>query len=304
MSMNSALSKIGSRAWSEAKDAWLSNVPQFDSIGEAPNPGVEFIVSHSTIQPSYPPSPIPDIEGLRRNILWEAMFLFQKCVHTRLAAERLGGEGMQTWSMFNAYHSAFLGAKGIMALLGVAFPRVGGAQTAIDVFPATPRSSQGVRRGPQTYSDRFKFFRLPGLLEQQSLWEAFQRVLRTADIGDVVPVSLIQAITSVPFAEFSPPRNRLLYQCHFWQFADILTPMPTTDIPNISAALLDSDDEGFLLKLCFVVHRVFSLMLRNLAVESDTVATQLAGTNQFLDDRAVFPEIYSELMLAYETAVA
>lgn len=115
--------KIVRRNWEQIRDAWLDHVPTFSSIGAIPDPGLEHLAALLTSNiPEIKDAParFQDMEGMRRNALWEAVFLFHKCSHTHLAAQRLAGRGMHSWCMFNAYHSAYLGAKGIMALLGVA----------------------------------------------------------------------------------------------------------------------------------------------------------------------------------------
>src|SRR5439155_6373055 len=100
-----------------------------------PEPGLENLAPLQAVPLPDNHGTFPDVEGLRSNALWEAVFLFHKCAHTSLATQRVGGQGMHSWSLFNAYHSAFLGAKGIMALLGIAVPKINGIQLAIDLFP-------------------------------------------------------------------------------------------------------------------------------------------------------------------------
>src|SRR6266508_487938 len=116
-------------------------------------------------------------------MLWEAVFLFHKCAHSHLAAQRLGHMGMHSWSMFNAYHSAYIGARGIMALLGVGSPLLNsGVQLLIDVYPQ-PEASKDIKRfrlGLWQFQE-ILIVRLP-LLEQRGLWEGFQRVLQVSDV--------------------------------------------------------------------------------------------------------------------------
>ena len=113
------------------------------------------------------------------NILWEAIFLFHKCSHTSLAAQRLALSGMHSWCQFNAYHSAFLGAKGIMSMLVVAFPSLKGKQAIIDVFPEPEKRVR--KNAARSYQD-FIVFSLPKL-DQRRIWEGFIRILNISEAG-------------------------------------------------------------------------------------------------------------------------
>ena len=146
MSRASRFQNLGSRNWEEVRDSWLEHVPSFPGIGAPPDPGLEHLNSLLEIRTSSNWERFADVRGLRANTLWEAVFLFHKCSHINLAAQRLGRQGMHSWCLFNGYHAAYLGAKGIMALLGVALPMLAGPQVAIDLYPM-PVKGKAQRRG-------------------------------------------------------------------------------------------------------------------------------------------------------------
>ena len=123
------------RDWVEVRDAWLQYIPNFPGVAAKPDPGLDHLQPLLDITLPKDNGRFADIEGLRTLALWEAVFLFHKCAHTNLAAQRIGRLGMHSWCMFNAYHSAYLGARGIMALLGVSLPALNGRQVAIDLYP-------------------------------------------------------------------------------------------------------------------------------------------------------------------------
>ena len=126
--------KFPSRRWEDVRNSWVDHIPTFPAIAARPDPGLEQLLPLLSIPITNSPARQSDVPGLRANALWEAVFLFHKCSHTNLAAQRLAFQGMQSWCLFNAYHSAYLGAKGIMALLGVALPKLKGQQVALDLF--------------------------------------------------------------------------------------------------------------------------------------------------------------------------
>ena len=175
------------RDWEHIRESWIDKSPTFSGIGSRPDPGLENLLQLCTLQLPEDHGRFQDVEGIRANALWEAVFLFQKCAHTNLAAQRVGQSGMHSWSLFNAYHSAYLGARGIMALLGVALPRINGTQVAIDLFPEQTtsrrpgmiRKSQKdklVRRMALPKFEEFIIVRMRQL-DQRFLWQGFRRVL-------------------------------------------------------------------------------------------------------------------------------
>ncbi len=277
------------RYWDEIRDAWVANVPNFPGIGAPPDPGLEHLstliaVDLPDANPGY--KLVPDVQGIRRIALWEAVFLFHKCSHTNLAAQRLGEQGMHSWCMFNAYHSAYLGARGIMALLGVAVPRLKGAQTAIDLFikpeSKTKQKAQQARREaglPQF--EEFRIVRLPSL-EQRYLWEAFQRVLRMS-VAPCLDAGLRQELLNLSYQSFSPPRNHFLYEAHFWPLGDLMSDAPVEEMGSLIGTELDTGDEGFLLRLSFCVYRLFEQLMSDLAEQSPVIKTQFDGSRSCVD---------------------
>src|SRR6266851_9097377 len=146
MSLRPKFQNIKARRWTDLRDAWLEHVPTFSGPGAKPDPGLERLPPLQEVALPDNKDNVPDVPGVRTNMLWEAVFLFHKCAHSHLAAQRLGYMGMHSWSMFNAYHSAFLGARGVMAMLGVGLPYLAnGDQLLIDVFPQ-PESKKDIKR--------------------------------------------------------------------------------------------------------------------------------------------------------------
>lgn len=255
----------------------MQDVPVFPAVGAPPDPGLEGLASLQAIEvPTAAEGAVrmADIEGARRNALWEAVFLFQKCSHTNLAAQRLGQVGMHSWCMFNAYHSAYLGARGILGLLGVALPRVKGSQVAIDFFPQPDSYRPGKRLATEFQECLVLSL---GQLDQRYLWEAFQRLLNVTDIA-CVDLSVKQALLDLPYDEITPARNSFLYKAHFWPLGDMTVDLDVTALQALVGTSLDTEDEGFLMRLSFSVYKLFEQLIQNLGESSAVIKLQVEGS--------------------------
>lgn len=272
-----------SREWIEVRDSWIEHVPGFPSIAARPEPGLEHL--QPLLDLDAVEGRFPDVPGLRSQALWEAVFLFHKCAHTNLAAQRLGLEGMHSWCLFNAYHSAYLGARGTMALLGVAFPELGGRQVAIDLFPEPLKKR---KRGLMSLSQEFLIFQ-PGKMEQRHIWEAFQRVIRMSN-ATCWEIGLRQSLLDVSYERIAQPRNRFLYRAAYWPLGDLASDMVPPDMTALLGDGLDPEETGFLLRLNFSVYRLFEQLMSDLASYSVSVKEQM-DASRFLTSSEL-PELH------------
>lgn len=273
MSIRSKLQYVRRRDWVPIRDAWLAHVPEFPTVGARPDPGLERLQPLLDVPLLTPHDRLADVPGLRTNLLWEAVFLFHKCAHSHLAAQRLGYSGMQSWCLFNAYHSAYLGAKSMMALLGVAFPNLAGAQVLVDVYPeAIGRAARFARSS----FDEFVIVKMPPL-DQRNVWEALQRMIRMTD-GAPWDGPLREEVLNLSFEEITPPRNHFLYRAQFWPGRDLLTDAPGQDLVNHIGTTLDTGEFGFLLRLSFVVYRLVEQLFMDLATRSGVIAIELQAS--------------------------
>ena len=262
---------FGKRDWDSMRESWLSQIPLFPGLGAPPDPGLEALTTLRAV--SLPPNHerVPDVDGLRMNALWEAVFLFHKCAHTHLASQRMGQMGMHNWCLFNAYHSAYLGAKGTMTLLGVPLPNIGGSQIGIDLFPESLKPKKRSIVSP--LFQEFLIVRLP-MLEQRRLWEGFQRILRMSDVK-CWDIELRDELTGLPFEGITPPRNHYLYKARYWPLPDLLTDQAAVELDVLKGTNLDVGEKGFLLRLCFSVYRLFEQLMNDLAQSSAVIKQQI-----------------------------
>lgn len=286
MSLRPKLQNFRRRDWSEIRDSWLEHVPTFPSLGARPDPGLERLQPLLEISVLKDNERFPDVAGLRSLTLWEAVFLFQKCAHTNLAAQRLGSRGMQSWCLFNAYHSAYLGARGMTALLGVALPELSGRQVAIELYPEPVKKKKSAN-GLRAKFQEFVIVPLPKL-EQRHLWETFQRVVNVSD-ASCWDLGLRHELLNLAHENITRPRNRFLYRAHYWPLGDLMEDIQPSDLAGLIGATLDSEDPGFLLRLSFAVYRLFEQLMSDLALYSGPVREQFDGSRFLAQSEA--PEL-------------
>ena len=282
------------RDWEVVRDHWLSHIPNFPSIGARPDPGLEQLNTLQEIDVPVNYGRFPNVAGLRANTLWEAVFLFHKCSHTNLAAQRLAQGGMHSWCLFNAYHAAYLGARGILAMLGVALPRLRGIQTAIDLCPAPVKKKRHTPLGSAEFED-FLMVRLQ-LLEQRYLWEGFQRVLRMSK-ATCWDLTVRHELLSLSYDEITPPRNHFLYRPDFWPLDDLTSDLAPAELMYLLGTELDIGDRGFLLRLSFSVYRLFEQLMSDLSSYSGVIKEQLTGSRFRPDSEAPEIDSYNEFVI-------
>jgi hypothetical protein len=231
-------------------------------------------------------------------MLWEAVFLFHKCAHVHLAAQRLASRGMHSWSMFNAYHAAYLGARGVMALLGIGLPYLPQAgQLLLDVYPL-PESKKNLKAwetGKWQFSETL-VVRLGGHgIDQTALWDAFYRTLRVSE--PVCESAVTKDLLNVSHDSISKPRNAFLYRAAFWPGSDLLADSDAANLVSLVGPHLDDESDGFLLRLSCDVYRLFEQLMLDLAEHSGPIRDQL-------DKSRVVCEPGSPDLLAYNAFLA
>lgn len=280
-----------SRKWEDVRDSWVAHIPTFTVIASRPDPGLEHLLPllEIPLDGASTATLHPDVAGLRTNTLWEAVFLFHKCSHTNLAGQRLALQGMHSWCLFNAYHSAYLGAKGIMALLGVAFPNLKGRQIAIDLFPEPNKKAK--KKPPKVLTfEEFLIVPLPKI-DQRRLWEGFQRLLKMCH-PPCWDDRLRNEILDLKYEEITPPRNHFLYKPHYWPLEDLAVDVMSSELNALVTSALDTDNNAFLLRLSFVVYRLFEQLINDLAEYSPVIKTQAEGSRCMVNTEALELGLY------------
>lgn len=295
---------IEARSWDSIRDSWLKHIPAFLYPGARPDPGLENLTSLQQVRLPESRQRFPDVPGLRTNLLSEAVFLFHKCAHTHLASQRLGTQGMHSWCMFNAYHSAYLGARGVMALLGIGLPKLAqGGQLLIDVYPPpeSPKGKKQLIAGSWTF-DEFLLVRLKGDLDQLELWNAFQRVITISRVS-CWKGRAYEELLSMP-SEITKPRNAFLYKAAFWPGEDLLVDGNEQDFANLVGSDLSTEQKGFLLRLSYDVYWLFDQLIRDLADASGIIREQISGSRIMSDPNVTELAFYNTFVAGFESSSA
>ena len=278
---------IGKRSWAQIKSAWIdSGGPLFGGDATA-RTGLEDLaelqhIATAKTRDIFGDSDVPALRGI---LFSEGVFLFHKCAHSHLAAQRLGVRGMHSWSMFSAYHSAYLGAKGLMALLGIGMPVLNAGQFLVDLFPA-PKGKSDVRmwrRGEWVFST-FNLVGFGAQLNHEEVWSAFSRSLRVTSSLPGSAVGVYAELESL--ARVSKPRNELLYTPNGWPAEDLLNDALVEEFVDLFARGLGSSEErGFLLRLSYAVYHVFEALMADLGEVSGRVRRELEMSRVRVDPR-------------------
>jgi hypothetical protein len=269
-------------------------------IDGRPDPGLEALSSLSSLEISKIATIYQDVDGLRLNALWEGIYLFKKCSRTKAAAQAMAVQGLHSWSLFNAYHSAYLGARGIMNMLGFVTPKVRGMQVGIDLFPvAAAKGSQG-KKPARLLSNQFAMFSL-AKLEQRYTWEAFQRIINMSNVSCWTQ-TLAQEISDLDYEKITPPRNHFLYKANYWPLDDVISNLAPTQLDVLIGTELDAESSGFLLRLCFTVHMLYQQLMLDLASKSNSIAQQvsLCSNNLGCDSMTPYPHFRHQVEVAIE----
>jgi hypothetical protein len=274
--MRSRWQNIDARDWRFIRDVWVAYPLTTLNPNEIPSPGLEDLPDLRLIVPRQQAELYGDVPGIRSNALAEAVFLYKKCSRSRRAAQELAISGSQSWALFNAYHSAYIGARGIMALLGFATPKINGSQAGIDFFPITDRGGSQGKRPKITSSDKFRVFSL-GKFEQRFVWEALIHLLNISTV-ECWNKGLVSEITDLNFEKITPPRNLFLYKANYWPLEDLVVDLIPSTLNSLVGSALEESSEGFLLRLCFTIFQLFSELIADLASTSNTVLWHMDAT--------------------------
>jgi hypothetical protein len=95
-------------------------------------------------------------------------------------------------------------------------------------------------------------------------------------------IAVRDALLDVDFEDFSRPRNKYLYKASFWPpLGDLMSDALLADFNELFGTRLDAADEGFLLRLCFSVYRLFEQLMTDLASQSGVIKEQLDASRIF-----------------------
>lgn len=86
--------------------------------------------------------------------------------------------------------------------------------------------------------------------------------------------SLKKELTNLSHKEITPPRNAFLYKAHFWPLDDLVVDA-NDEMAGLVGDHLDTDEKGFLIRLCFTIYRLFEQIMGDLGERSPVVKEQI-----------------------------
>lgn len=275
MSDKARWQQISRRRWEEISPVWVDVATSIPSLNAQPNPGLDKLPGLLALG-TESLKLHEDVPGLRTQAFWDAAFLYAKCDHAKVAAERLADMGMASWAMFNAYHSAYLGARCLLWLLGVPLPDLAGRQVFLDLFPEEDQKAKKRRGNRQLVYQEFLIKNI-GKLDQRAVWDCLQRVLRISAV-DFWDADLVARIQRIDEASLTPPRNHFLYKAGYWVFDDLVQDMPADYEWMEVGDPVSTSDKSFLLWLCFAIHKLLTALFEDLVNSSALIGAYMAAT--------------------------
>jgi hypothetical protein len=182
--------------------------------------------------------------------------------------------------MFNAYHSAFIGARGVMALLGVGLTKFGSGQFLIDVFPQPEASKDRQRlasekKWPFTVYHVIHFPYAP--LKQEEVWQAFSRTVHVSNVP-CWSGRAYQELQKLSDDGITRPRNAFLYTSTHWPLNDLLDDASADAFAELFGSRLHSTEQGFLLRLSCDVYGLFESLMVDIARDSRPMLLELEAS--------------------------
>ncbi len=120
--------KLGKREWSYIRDGWLTHIPPEPIAGQAPPLSVDKLQPLRTLLGGLQqnkPETVDPVDGLKRAVLLEGIYLIHKSANAIAGAQIHIGEGLCSWSLASAISIGFLLDESDSAPIGLRCGRGG-----------------------------------------------------------------------------------------------------------------------------------------------------------------------------------
>lgn len=301
MAFRSTCQKIKKADWHQIKSQWLNFLPNIEHAGSPPPLSLSEIIQQSgKLATITPQSPIlQGIPMIHETALWEAVYLLRKSGHVMRVSQNLSQQGMLSWSLFNGYHSAYLSAKSILAMLGFSVPQPSGQQLLLELFPDNRNQGNKKNKIPVGGDEMSNAYRI-GRLDQNQLWQLFERALRMID----VPIwngNILENVKDFDWANISKKRNPFLYNSVFWPYNDLSENLiddkfcnPPDNFPD-HTQFIDMDDPEFLIKSAFLLFHLGECLLADISIDAPIMKLELDtfDTDEWRNDNTQYFGFFS-----------
>lgn len=272
------------RRWSYMAGQWLSYLPILGPPGSRPDEPLSEFIGFTQAAPQVEGQQVAlfgDVPGLRQMVFREGLYLLHKALHVLGCAETDASAGFLTWSISEAYHSAFFGAKAILHLLGIAFPTYEPMSKSIliDIFSAGSNQANRKRLEKRKLDPSFiSFVRLDYKLEHRHVWTLLSRALRVMQI-EAWPAAYLKALRNLDVTTVSKQRNSIHYGNHEWLFDDLYNLLTSEGFgvhPDaIEQKLVYEHESDFSLVLGIIICRLALLLIEDLARQTNKLTDEI-----------------------------
>lgn len=271
--------RILSRDWSELRDWWIDHVPNISPSGSPPSDALAELTSLEArlkaITKNQVEEVAEDLPGVRAGLLHESLFLLHKSAHVLGSSLVHVEAGMCTWSISNAYQSAFFGIKAVMGFLGVCVLEVENRHFLVDVWGAPHKPRKNLKPPIIVLANTRRN-------EQRHVWAYFQRTLEQTINHESAWSTQVQSTLVQPeFTDFGRQRNALHYQTSEWPLADLHQCVANPEFAR-RVTLLDDSRPDWTVLIAFLVVNIARGLLADLARSSRILAEELEVVDAWL----------------------
>ncbi len=236
--------KLRARYWHQLTHSWLRNLPEIDPPGSTPEPllnnqDLEYLCSEAKPQGSQNVSSArAAVPGLRNSICHESIYWLHKSVHSLGAAERKIQDGVLTWSIIDAYQSAYFSMRSLCGILGVVICDYQYKSYVVDICRDFGSMRRSERELESAFAEEVSVYTLGVRFDHIQCWQIFQRLLRVLK-NETWGKEYSLQIMALDTTDFAHHRNRICYYAHEWLEEDLHTPILKSDFA-LRAGEIDS----------------------------------------------------------------
>ncbi|EFK07010.1 conserved hypothetical protein [delta proteobacterium NaphS2] len=194
------------------------------------------------------------VAGLRESIFHESVYWLHKSIHSLGAAERKVQNGMLTWSVIDAYLSAFFSMRCLCGMLGVVICDYKNKSYVIDLCRNVGNMRRQIRNLRDAFEEKPIAYTTGVRFDHKQCWEIMQRLLRVLK-EESWGKDLSQKIIDLDSKDFAHHRNRICYYAHEWLENDLHLPRYEDDFMSLRNIEFDKATSRFTISLALAMVR-------------------------------------------------
>ena len=163
------------------------------------------------------------LPGRDFNFATDILISLTKYFHVLECARAQLSRGAATWTMVDTYHSAMLGARGLIALYGILCYTVQGRTVLVDFRPELGDADYRSKFSKmyKRIDDPIRVLRPKKLLlEQRDAWGLIVRLVNITKNAESQDEELMKQIADIAETTLSSLRNKVLYDSVYWEWSN------------------------------------------------------------------------------------